>query len=118
MSFQIKSIAAKRKKSFVQKVFLIFVLGFILVFSLLTVYVVAQIKNVIASNDVRANVVNPPLEVKDCGVLGCVGDMLLEQGCNIKKYNDRTNVLLLGMGGLTQEQGGENHPITCLNLRF
>lgn len=78
------------------------------------IYVAAQIKNVLDKTASQRIVVldengKPVVQnnTENCGLFGCIGDLISGQGCSINSENDRTNFMLLGMGGEGQRQGGE-----------
>lgn len=113
MAFEVKKISKKKKNNqhVVRKIFLslaVTIFGFLLIG---VVFVVAQIKHVIELKE--EGTVNQE-QTKDCGPLGCIGDYIVNQGCNIKSTDRRTNFLLLGMGGKKHIQGGEGLTDTIL----
>ena len=91
-----------------KRVVLAVLLGILLFITTTVVYVMAQIKNVIETQyQPQIDQMEGSLP-QDCGIFGCVGKLIMEQGCALKSYNDVTNILLLGMGGQGHVQGGSD----------
>jgi len=115
VSFHIRPVKkTHKKKNTVQKALTIGALSFILFVVLGGIYVVAQFQGIIESypeieeNSDTGTIDTQVEKIKDCSILGCTGDMIISKGCNIKTENDRTNILLMGMGGFDHEsQGGQ-----------
>jgi len=117
-SFKIRAIKPgkpkkeKKKKHFsVIKFLLLFVSLSAGVFIVFSIYVLAQVKNIVDSRyvdsiqQITENIENNK-DNNDCGLFGCMGDMFLNNGCPIRYTENRTNIMLLGAGGKEHIQGG------------
>jgi len=85
--------------------FLIFFLIALTFFASMSFYVLAQVKTIVDSR-VGDSSIDGSENPAECGMLGCLQDIVFNKSCPIKVSEDRTNILLLGAGGTSQIQGG------------
>ena len=115
MSFHVRPLkTARTRKSMVKRILFAIILLMLLIFITGIVYVAAQVKNVLDKTSSQRVVIldengKPVVQENsgNCGMFGCLGDLISGSGCSIKSANERTNFMLLGMGGEGQRQGGE-----------
>jgi LCP family protein required for cell wall assembly len=117
-NFKIRSISEHKKEknkgfSIIRFIFL-FVLVSAIFFVVFSVYVLAQVKNVIDSRHINVNTSiietkeESDMTADDCGMLGCVKEMIFNPSCSVRESQGKTNIMLLGAGGMGHIQGGED----------
>jgi len=107
MNFKVRSIRNKKDNNYhipFLKVFLIAILVSFCIFTAFSFYVLAQVKNIVDTRYIQDD--NTISDTEDCGILGCVQDMVFNKSCSIKESKGRTNFMILGAGGKEHIQGG------------